>query len=342
MVKDEEDDYLSSMGLPCTLEVGTTADSQWAATSTWVGFLIWAGCWLRQYSAPDHRIVMYLSVAARPCCSSLIALGSVLAAVVGTERVRISWNEILQLPHGTEIHLLRDVKGAPSPKVRARGRLAEIGSLQGQVVREVILEEPAKLAGSKQLLFPRNLDALRPSRIPYVVGGRATDTLDLAETLEHLHPGFPQAWLFSRKLEALVVTQRSSWFRQLEGLQLRVTPHDRSKGAQQITLGAILVASASSAQSGVRTAVIPPTSIAHQAAAPLTILDGPRSLEVWESIRSPRLVFLLETCELDELILQKLKHIASFGERELPDGHGPIPEAAPPGIEMSVFTLKSV
>lgn len=338
----DDGDYLASAGLPCTIEVGTVAEGgRWATTATWVGFLIWAGWWLRRYSAPNHRIVMMLSVAARPCCSPLIALGSVLESLAATERVRISWEEVLRLPHDTEIHLLRDVKGAASGKVRARGKLAEIRSLQDQVVREVILEEPAKFAGAKQLLFPRNLDAVRPSLVPYVVTGRPTDTLDLSRALEHLCPGFPQAWLFSRELEALIVTERSSWARHLDDLQLKVTPRDRSQEVRHTKLSDILFVSSTSVQSSVRTAVMPPTSIGQSTGAPLAILDGPRSIEVWESIEAPRLVFLLEACELDDLILPKLRRIASFGDRELPGQHGPLPRATPPGIEMTVFSLRS-
>lgn len=300
----------------------------------WVGFLIWAGWWMRKTHVEGTRVFLVMLLPTRICCSELCALGALIGSI-GGGREPFTWRKLISLPTGTEVFL-----SYPDPKtalqsVPLRGELGKTFECQGGMARKVrITSQNKRFKDSTLCLLEGNLKKYALSLIPHP-SHQKKKLAAMFRFYKNLVPNMDSAAMLPIFNECMIVTNRAGWKREIEGISVSAGKKSRLPLADLLMLSeqytiphsGILLASPKSAN--VRAENVP-----------LAILDGPEPLRSWEMVRTSNIIVMLDQTEYDESsqnILATLSNARSDQRLPIPKGIAPSP---PSGIEIMMFALE--
>lgn len=301
------------------------------ALPAWADWLIWLGTWMRSQTLADGRRVAVVRLPTRRLSAAFVGLGAMLAA----SRVHddtLDWDALQTLPAGTRVHWRVNSGGRA---VAYSGLLGSTRDYAGSLCLAISVDTPKRASGATTLLP-------RASALSYgVTMGNVTPRLDerLTAAASLMRVVVDQAslsWVHSVTADSTVVTERSSFIADLEGLSLYA-----AGGARIPMLDALTVSGNESRQHG-KLQVVPVRAQAFcDSERGLTILDGAVAATRLGASHARSIVVLLEHAEYDE----EVEHvIGPFVSASIDAGiHVPVDgmPLVPKGIEPFVFGLPS-
>lgn len=298
----------------------------------WADWLMSLGEWMREQTSKSGKRVVIVRLPTRPLASAFVSLGSLFAAARMHDE-SLDWEALRGLAIGTHVHW-RSPNGVKSK--RFAGRVASLVSGDGGEF--LILEEVdsrGKPKGNKTYL-PRKT-ALSYGVTLGAVSARADASLTSAAALmQALNTDSSVAWSRSPMADSTVVTERSSFVLNLEGIELRA----RQSHAASM-LAALSIADGQGREHGKLKVVSTRTEVVDDAPDGVTVLDGALAASKLGYLKARSLILLLSHSEYDEAVLHEIRPFLSHATDT--GIHGWLPGArvgdVPPGIEVFAFGM---
>lgn len=298
----------------------------------WADWLMSLGEWMREQTSKPGKRAVIVRLPTRPLASAFVSLGSLCAAARMHDE-SLDWEALRGLAVGTEVHW-RSIN-AIKPK-RFAGRVASLVSGEGGdflVIDEV--DSRGRPKGNKTYL-PRKT-ALSYGVTLGAVSARADAGLTSAATfMKALNSDSSVAWSRSPMADSTVVTERSSFLLNLEGIELRAR---QSRGISM--LDALSIADAQGREHGKLTVTSSRAEIVNDAPDGVTVLDGPLCVSKLGYLNARSVVVLVSHSEYDEEVLHEIRPFLSYAKDS--GIHGWTPNArvgdVPPGIQAFAFGM---
>lgn len=298
----------------------------------WADWLMSLGEWMREQTPKSGKRAVIVSLPTRPLASAFVGLGSLCAAARMHDE-SLDWEALRGLAIGTSVHW-RSLNGV-RPK-RFAGRVASLVSGDGGdflIIDEV--DSRGRPKGSKTYL-PRKT-ALSYGVTLGAVSARADASLTSAATfMKSLNSDASVAWSRSPMADSTVVTERSTFLLNLDGIELRA----RQSHAVSM-LDALSIADAQGREHGKLMVASTRTEVVNDAPDGVTVLDGAQAVSKLGYLKARSVVVLLSHSEYDEEVMHEvrpfLSHATDSGIHAWP------PNArvgdVPPGIEAFAFGM---
>lgn len=298
----------------------------------WADWLMSLGEWMREQTPKSGKRAVIVRLPTRPLASAFVGFGSLCAAARMHDE-SLDWEALRRMPVGTSVHW-RSPNGV-KPK-RFAGRIASLLSADDGdflIIDEV--DSQGRPKGNKTYL-PRKT-ALSYGVTLGAVSARADARLTSAATLmQALNNDSSVAWSRSPMADSTVVTERSSFLLNLEGIELRA----RQRPAVSM-LDALSIADVQGREHGKLMLASTRTEIVNDAPDGVTVLDGAAAVAKLGYVKARSIVVLVSHSEYDEEVLHEIRpflsHATDFGV------HGWTPGArvgdVPAGIEVFAFGM---
>lgn len=298
----------------------------------WADWLMSLGEWMRKQTSKSGKRAVIVRLPTRPLASAFVGLGSLCAAARMHDET-LDWETLRGLAVGTYVHW-RSLNGI-KPK-RFAGRVASLVSTEGGdflVIDEV--DSRGRLKGNK-IYLPRKT-ALSYGVTLGAVSDRADAGLTSAATfMKALNSDSSVAWSRSPMADSTVVTERSSFLLNLDGIELRAR---QSRGVSM--LDALSIADAQGRKHGKLKVTSTRTEIINDASDGVTVLDGPLAVSKLGYLNARSVVVLVSHSEYDEEVLHEIRPFLNYATNS--GIHDWTPNAGigdvPPGIEVFAFGM---
>lgn len=298
----------------------------------WADWLMSLGEWMREQTSKSGKRAVIVRLPTRPLASAFVSLGSLCAAARMHDE-SLDWEALRGLAVGTHVHW-RSPNGV-RPK-RFAGRVASLVSGDGGdflILDEV--DSRGRPKGNKTHL-PRKT-ALSYGVTLGAVSARADASLTSAATLmQALNSDSSVAWSRSPMADSTVVTERSSFLLDLEGIELRAR-----KSHAVPMLDALSIADTQGREHGKLMVASTRTEVVNDAPDGVTVLDGELAASKLGYLKARSVIVLLSHSEYDEEVLHEIRPFLSHATDT--GIHGWTPNArvgdVPPGIEVFAFGM---
>jgi hypothetical protein len=296
----------------------------------WIGWLIWLGQWMRVQASLQGRRVAVVRMPSRRLGAAFAAVGSAMASA-RLHDDSLDWEGLRTLAPGTKVFWRERAAGKST---RRSGRVKGLRLISGGDFMEVEVESQNKKSLQATRLFARSA-ALSYGITLGSVSAIADERLACAErAISAAVKDGARGWIRSPGIECNVITERSSFLSDLEGLAFCIG------GSVEASCTDVLAIAESGGRSHGKTRVAPSRSdgILDESGL-VTILDGAAAaLRLSDSI-APSVVILLDQAEYDDEVEQLLQTFLGYAV----DAHVHPPASgvkAPPGsLEAFVFGL---
>ena len=283
---------------------------------------------MRSNARPEARLHLVALLPARSCCAAITALGACLGSI-HEDVDGLTFQEFATLPDETRVSL------------RDQGRIFEgilgpCGWIGDQRFREVALDTNLrKWKDSKILILESNLNKYQVSTDQRKnLSPQRQAILERAEQFYRiLDPRAKTGWYLSTRREALVVTSKAAWRREIGGVFGQI---DDDGMPLIVPLDDLVVATEEQEGFPGKTLLASPSGgMGNTSGAPVAILDGPDAIRTAEEVNADAVLMLIENSEYDETAIQEIAAMADAREDDaVPEG---IPDRLPAGVEVSVF-----
>lgn len=296
----------------------------------WIEWLIWLGQWMRAQALLRGRRVAVVRMPSRRLGAAFAAIGSALASALLHDD-SLDWEGLRNLPPGTKVFWREVVSGKTA---RRSGTVAGVRRIEGGEFMEVVVEAQNKNGRQGTRLFPKSA-ALSYGIALGSVSAVADERLACAErVIRAAVKDGAQGWIRSPGIECSVITERSSFLNDLEGLAIRVG------GKVEASCTDVLAIADSGGRSHGKTRVAPArTDGTLDESALVTILDGAAATLRLSDTVARSVVVLLDQAEYDEEMGQLFQMFLGYAV----DAHVHPPargvEAPPESLESFVFGL---
>lgn len=303
-------------------------DSRSRPLPAWADWLIWLGAWMRSQAGIGGRRLAVVRMPTRRLSAAFVGLGAMFAA----SRVHddsLDWDALQTLAPGTRVHW-RQGKGPSS--VAFSGLLGSTREYAGNLCLAITVESPKRAFGATTLL-PRasalsygvTLGGITPR-----LGDRLTAAADLMRAVVDQAS---LSWIRSVTPDSTLVTERSSFLADLEGMSVSAQTLDYMPMVNALAI------SNETRQHGKLQLVPARVEAFCDSERGLTILDGAVALTRLGASQARSVVVLLEQAEYDEeaahAISPFVSHSVDAGIHLPSDGIPTVPR----GIEASVLGL---
>lgn len=296
----------------------------------WVDWLVWLGQWMRIQSSLEGRRVAVVRLPNRRLSAAFTALGSAFASARLYDD-SLDWEGLKELSPGTKVFWREYSSGKP---MRWSGSVVGVRQIAGGDFLEVVMEGKRK-AHQGNRFFAKSA-ALSYGITLGSVSAISDARLTAAEhVFEAALKDAPKGWPRSPKIECTVITNKTSYLADLEGLGILV-----AETAQADLLDILAIADYGGKIHG-KTRVTPARSdgIQEETVDGLTVLDGAAALRRMSETTAKSVVVLLDQAEYDEEVEQLLQtyldHAVDVGIYPPSAGIMPPPE----GVEPFIFSL---
>lgn len=320
--------WVEPIGLRANLRVGTPAFlGAHDDLPEWIAFLLWAGWWMRSNARPESRLHLVALLPARSCCATITALGACLASI--REDVNgFSFQDFMALPDGTHVSLRyqrRFLQGVLGPCDRFGSRS----------YRKVTLETNLqRLRRSAIGIFEHNLSEYQVStdQRKNLSPQRQAGLERVERFYRTLDPRARTGWCLSPRREALIVTSKATWWREIEGVSAQI---DDDETQIVVPLTDLVVATEEQQGFPGKTLLASPSGVMSNTGVRVAILDGPDSIRNAEDVNADAVLMLMEHSECDENVIHEIASMTDAREDDaIPTG---LPDRFPAGVEVSVF-----
>lgn len=299
---------------------------------SWADWLMALGEWMREQAPKHGKRVTVVRLPTRALGAAFVGLGA-LCAAARTHDESLDWDALRKLPEGTAV-FWRDPSGA-KPK-RYAGRALGLRTMHGgELLAIAQVDSRGKEKGAT--FYLTRATALSYGVTLGAISARADDRLTAAALLmQSLNKDSSQAWWRSPMSDSTVVTERSSFVQDLEGIDLRAG-HSPSVSL----LDALALADIQGREHGKLRVVSPRSDRFLDAPSGVTILDGPAALSRLALVHARSVIVLLSHAEYDEAVAHEIYPYLSYS---IDDGIHPWSEGAevanvPLSVEAFTFGL---
>jgi len=295
----------------------------------WIDWLMWLGQWMRAQAAMDGRRIAIVRMPSRRLGAAFTAIGAVFAAA-RLHDDSLDWVRLRGLTPGTKVFWREPASGR---SVRRSGTIVGLRQIDSSDFMEVIVEAKTKAQQSTRL-FAKSA-ALSYGITLGAVSALADERLTSAERVftAALTDG-THGWIRSPTIECSVITERSSFLSDLEGLAIRVG------GTVAASCSDLLAIADSAGRSHGKTNVVTPRSdgVLDESGS-ITILDGTAAVVRISDTIARSVVVLLDQVEYDEEVEQLFQTYLGYAI----DGYVHPPaggvKAPPASVESFIFGL---
>lgn len=298
----------------------------------WMDWLVWLGQWMRAQAALPGRRVAVVRVPSRRLGAAFIATGAAFASARLHDDT-LDWEGLRSLSAGTKVFWRETVSGK---SIRRSGTVVGVRQMGDGDFLEVVTEAQGKRGERSTRLFAKSA-ALSYGITLGSISAAADEQLARAERLIGAAViGGAEGWIRSPGIECSVITERTSFLADLEGLSIRVG------GKVQAPCSDLLAIAESGGRSHGKTRVAPArTEGALEESGSVTILDGATSaLRLGETI-APSVAVVLDHAEYDDEIEQLFKTFMGYSvDASLHPPVGAV-QAPPESVESFLFGLPS-
>ncbi len=297
----------------------------------WVNWLVWLGQWMRAQSTLEGRRVAVVRLPNRRLAAAFTALGSAFASARLYDD-SLDWEGLKDLAPGTKVFWLEYASGMPK---RWSGSVVGVRQIAGGDCLEVVMEGKRKahqgnrlFAKSAALSYGITLGPLSAISDARLTGAERVFEAALKDA--------PKGWPRSPTIECTVITERTSFLGDLEGLAIRVAETARADCSD------ILAIADPGGRTHGKTRVAPARSdgVLDETGGGLTILDGAAAVRRMSDTTARSVVVLLDQAEYDEEVEQLLQtyldHATDAGIHPPSGGVMPPPE----GVQPFIFGLQ--
>lgn len=310
-------------------ELELLIDGDPIASPSWLDWLVWLGQWMRVQAALEGKRIAVVRVPSRRLAAAFTAIGSVFASA-RLHNDSLDWDGLRSLAPGTTVFWREHASG----KHRQRS-----GTVVGvrQDAGNDFLEVAAKAQKTSQQvtrLFAKSA-ALSYGITLGSISAVADERLACSErVIRAAVVGGAQGWVRSPGIECNIITERSSFLRDLEGLAVRVG------GRVEASCSDLLAISDSTERSHGKTRLATARSDGvFDESGSITILDGAAAALRLSDTFAMSVVVLLDQAEYDEEIEQLFQTFLGYSM----DAHVYPPssgvKAPPESVESFIFGL---
>lgn len=294
----------------------------------WLGFIIWAGWWMRLNHMTDARMFLVMLLPTREVCSSICTLGAILGSV-GKRDINLTWDEMLSIPDETKIYLRFPGEKKDKKVIPIKGRLSEIINYGGQIGRKITIDSKAKrFEHGNLIIFQNRFDDYLVTLTPHLSKPKEGKLAKINLFFKNTSPEFHPSWIHARKNECHLITNKAAWLRDVKTVFIYADNGSRYK------LYDLLMPSTNLNAEHSRFLVTSPKSdISEYGYIPLSILDGLDALKSWESVESSNVIIILDQMELNEDALNILALLSSARDDSKIPLITEIPSSLPEGIQ---------
>lgn len=296
----------------------------------WIDWLIWLGQWMRAQAPLQGRRIALIRMPSRRLGAAFVAIGSALASA-RLHDDSLDWEGLRTLAPGTKVFWREPASGKA---VRRSGTVAGLRRIEGGDFMEVVVEAQNKKAQQGTRLFAKSA-ALSYGITLGSVSAVADERLACAErVIRAAVKDGAQGWTRSPGIECSVITERSSFLSDLEGLAIRVG------GKAEAFCSDVLAIAESGGRSHGKTMVVPArTDGVLDEVGAVTILDGASAALRLSDTVARSVAVLLDQAEYDEEIEQLFQTFLGYAV----DAHVYPPasgvKAPPASVESFIFGL---
>ena len=297
----------------------------------WLDWLVWLGQWMRAQSALDGRRVAIVRMPSRRLGAAFTAAGAVFASA-RLHDDSLDWDGLRSLPLGTKIYWRELASGR---SVRWSGAVVGLRQIDSSDFMEIEVETQKRSQKSTRL-FAKSA-ALSYGITLGSVSTQADERLASAErAIKAVVTDAAQGWMRSPAIECTIITERSSFLSDLDGLVFRAGV------GVEVSCSDLLAIADSGGRSHGKTRLAPARSdgVLDESGA-ITILDGAAAAVRIGNTMAKSVVVLLEQSEYDEEIEQLIQTFSGFAV----DAHIHAPangvKAPPASVEAFMFGLPS-
>jgi len=328
-------DWLKTINLKKKFSFGSVDQELFGSKMPdWLGFIIWAGWWMRLNHKEDTRIFLVMLLSTREVCSSICSLGAILGSV-GKRNINLTWDEMLSLPDETKIYLRFPGKKEDNKKIPISGRLSETINYGEQTGRKIILDSREKrFKNSNLIVFHNRFDQYLLTLTPHLSKPKEGKLAKINLFFKNTSSEFHRSWIHARKNECHLITNKAAWLREIKNVFIY------SYNGARYNLYDLLMPSTNIHAEHSRFLITSPKSdISGYDYIPLAILDGLDALKSWESVKSSNVIIILDQMEFNEDALNILALLSSArDDKKIPTIKG-IPSNFPDGIETIIYAI---
>ena len=306
-------------------DLSLLADGKPTSIPPWSDWLVWLGQWMRAQAALEGRRIAVVRMPSRRLGAAFTAVGAALASAKLHDD-SLDWEGLRGLPPGTKI-FWRDPASGKS--TRRSGIFSGLRQIDGGDFMEVVVE-----AQKSTRLFAKAA-ALSYGITLGSVSAQTDERLASAErVLRAVLTDVAQGWMRSPAIECTIVTERTSFLSDLDGLAICAGP-----GVEAYCSDLLAIAESGGRSHG-KTRVAPARSdgVLDESGS-ITILDGASAAVRMGDTIARSVVVLLDQSEYDEEVEQLIQTFLGFAV----DAHIHAPAsgvmAPPASIEAIIFGL---
>lgn len=299
----------------------------------WIDWLIWLGQWMRAQAALPGRRIALVRMPSRRLGAASVAVGSAFASARLHDDT-LDWDGLRNLAAGTKVFWRETVSGKSA---RRSGMVAGVRQIGDGDFMEVATEAQGKRGERGTRLFAKSA-ALSYGITLGSISAVADEQLAGAERLIRAAViGGAQGWIRSPGIECSVITERTSFLGDLEGLSIRIG------GKVEASCADLLAIADSGGRSHGKTRVASArTEGALDESGSLTILDGAAAALRLSETSAPSVVVVLDHAEYDDEMEQLFQTFLGYAV-DAPI-HAPMSgvRAPPETVESFIFGLPSL
>jgi hypothetical protein len=291
----------------------------------WLDWMLWLGLWMRAQAALEGRRIAVVRMPNRRLAAAFTAVGAAFASARLHDE-SLDWIGLKALPLGTKVFWRESVSGRST---RRSGTVAGLRQIDGGDFMEVVVE-----AQKIKRLFAKSA-ALSYGITLGSVSAQADEQLASAErVIRAALPDAAQGWMRSPAIECTIITERTSFLSDLDGLDICAGGGTHSSCSDLLAIAD----SVGRCHGKTRVASARSDGILDESGS-VTILDGASAAVRLGDTIARSIVVLLDQSEYDEEVEQLLQTFLGHAV----DAHIHAPangvKAAPASVEAFVFGL---
>ncbi len=303
------------------------------AIPPWMDWLVWLGQWMRVQAALPGRRVAVVRMPSRRLGAACIAVGAAFASARLHDDT-LDWEGLRSLAAGTKLYWRETALGKAA---RWSGTVAGVRQIDGGDFLEVVTETRGKRGDRSTRLFAKAAAMSYGITLGSISASADEQLAAAGRVIKAAVTDVAQSWIRSPGIECSVITERTSFLDDLEGLSIRVD------GKVDASCCDLLAIADTGGRSHGKTRVSPArTEGALDDPGSFTILDGPAAALRLAETSAPSVVVVLDHAEYDDEIEQLFQTFLGYAVDE--PIHAPVSgvRAPPETVESFIFGLPSL
>lgn len=308
-------------------DLSLLADGEPTSIPPWCDWLVWLGQWMRAQAALEGRRIAVVRMPSRRLGAAFTAVGAVFASA-RLHDDSLDWDGLRGLPSGTKIFWRERVSGRST---RRSGTVAGLRQIEGCDFMEVVVD-----AQKSTRLFAKSA-ALSYGITLGSVSAQTDERLAAAErVIRAALTDAAQGWIRSPAIECTIVTERTSFLSDLDGLAICA-----GLGVEASCSDLLAIADSGGRSHG-KTRVAPARSdgVLDESGS-ITILDGASAAVRMGDVIASSVVVLLDQSEYDEEVEQLIQTFLGFSVDAYIHAPANGVKTSPVSIEAFIFGLPS-